>query len=231
MAHCGICTRKEGEALIKKGWVKVNDEVVLIPHHEVAESDIIKYKDAVVVPKQNFEYFVINKAQKTLITSTEKSHKPTVQELLKKSTNTPLFHTNMGPENIFCGLLVMTSDTNLVDHLTSEGHKLKSTYQCVLDKPFDSTLTEKIADSIKTKYPNMSLLGIGFPEEDDKKTIGIDMIGGNAAIWPELFSGYGYTFLKIDCTFYGGITKKDLKRDWSRKLTEKEVVFLKHFSS
>ncbi len=231
LAHCGICTRKEGEALIKKGLVKVNDHVMLLPHHEVAESDIVKYRDSVVEPKQNFEYYVINKSQKTMISASEKSHKPTVHELLKKSTSTPLTHTNKEPENNFCGLLVMTSDTKLVEHLSSESHKLKSTYQCVLDHPYDSATTEKIAETIKEKYPNVSLLGIGFPEEDDKKTIGIDMVGGNAVIWTELLSSYGYAVQKIDCTFYGGITKKDLKRDWSRKLTEKEVVFLKHFSS
>jgi len=27
-----------------------------------------------------------------------------------------------------------------------------------------------------------------------------------------------------------GLTKKDLKRGWSRHLTEKEVIFLKYFS-
>ena len=231
LAHCGICTRKEGETIIKKGCVKVNDEIVVLPHHEVAETDIVTYKDNIVKPKENYEYYVINKAQKTLVSSNEKSYKPTVIDLLLKTTQTLLQPVNDGPKDIFCGLLVMTSDKKLIHHLTSDIHKLKSTYQCVLDKPYDSSVFEKIKKTLYNKNPNITLLGIGYPDESDKRIVGIDMIGGNAQIWLDIFESYEYKIQKMDCTFYGGLTKKDLKRDWYRKLTDKEVVFLKYFSS
>jgi len=36
--------------------------------------------------------------------------------------------------------------------------------------------------------------------------------------------------VKLDRMYYGGLTKKDLPRGWSRFLTKKEVIMLKHFT-
>lgn len=231
LAHCGVGTRKEAETIIKKGHIKVNDAVVIIPHHEVIESDIIKHNDKIVRPKETYYYWLINKALKTPLKAADDHFKPSVGKLLTKHQEASLIPTNNVPEDIYCGLLVMTSDGDLISHLTSDKHRLKSTFQCVLDKPMEEEQRAIIMADIKENYSNTTLIGLGYPEEDDKKVIGLDVLGGTASLWADVFKKNGFTIVKMDCTFYGGLTKKDLKRDWVRKLNEKEIIFLKHFSS
>jgi 23S rRNA pseudouridine2605 synthase len=231
LAHCGVGGRREAESLIRKGKVKVNDVVIDVSHTEVAETDVVKYNDKVVTPQENHHYWVINKSLKIPLYSGGEIKKPSVQDLLKKQLDTPLKPVNDVPEGIFCGILVLSSDPSLIDHLTSSKHKVKSTFQCVMEKPLDDKDIIRIKEFVKENNPGLSLLGIGFPEENDHQIIGLDVLGGTATLWAGIFTHLGYPMKRMDCTFYGGVTKKDLKRDWSRTLSEKEVVFLKHFSS
>lgn len=231
LAHCGVGGRREAESLIRKGKVKVNDVVVDVPHTEVSETDVVKYNDKLVTPQENHHYWVINKSLKIPLYSGGEIKKPSVQDLLKKQLDTPLTPVNDVPEGIFCGILVLTSDPSVVAHLTSSKHKVKSTFQCILEKVPDNNDILRMKAFVKKNNPDLSLLGIGFPEENDPHIIGLDVLGGTATLWAGIFMQLGFPMKRMDCTFYGGVTKKDLKRDWSRKLSDKEVVFLKHFSS
>ena len=44
-----------------------------------------------------------------------------------------------------------------------------------------------------------------------------------------IFEHLGYEVEKLDRVYYAGLTKKDLPRGHYRKLTEKELIMLKHF--
>ncbi|MBK7636554.1 MAG: hypothetical protein IPJ13_21505 [Saprospiraceae bacterium] len=63
----------------------------------------------------------------------------------------------------------------------------------------------------------------------EKNILGVKMSGGSEDRLRALFSDLGLNIVKCDRTFVKGMTKKDLKRGWSRTLTEKEIIFLKYF--
>lgn len=231
LAHCGMGTRRETEKFIRAGQVKINDVVISLPYTEVNDGDVVLINEKVVTPKQIFRYWVINKSLKTPLQRSETSHKPSVADLLLKQVDTSLNPVYEIPADIFCGLLVLTSDDRLVEHLHSLKHKVKSTYECVLQKPLADEDIVRIKNFVKDTYNELSLTGIGFPLDGDKRIIGLDVQGGTPELWASVFNQSGCPLEKMDCTFFGGITKKDLKRDWSRSLTEKEVIWLKHFSS
>ena len=52
---------------------------------------------------------------------------------------------------------------------------------------------------------------------------------GNEKILTGVINRMGYQIKKIDRSYYAGLTKKDLKRGWSRSLKEMEERMMKHF--
>jgi len=125
------------------------------------------------------------------------------------------------------GLMVWTNDDDLVVKLSAE-HKLKSVYEIETE----IGLTQEDINDLQVKLSSETILikAFGFVDTNDFRRIGIEVIGGKPTEIAHVFYNKGIKLIKFDCTFFSGLTKKDLKRGWSRFLTEKETIFLKHFS-
>jgi 23S rRNA pseudouridine2605 synthase len=226
LSQSGCGTRKETVELIKKGLVTVNDAVIKEPFYEVKSGDIVKLRNKVVAPKISYVYALINKSQRSPVFANEKNEAPSIQDLTKKWHDSPLQPINQ-PTDDCCGLVIMTNDNDLCAKLKASGHKIKSVYEVTLGEDVD----QEILNTLKaTQDQSFKILGIGFPDGSHKTILGLELMGGSFADVYELFQSYDLKINKVDCTFYGGLTKKDLKRGWSRLLTEKEEVFIKHFS-
>ena len=50
IAHCGICSRRKADELIKPGQVKVSGAVVKEPGHRVLPTDRVKYDGKILKP-------------------------------------------------------------------------------------------------------------------------------------------------------------------------------------
>lgn len=226
LAHAGLGTRKQAVEYVKKGEIKINDAVELNPFYEIKDGDIVTHKGKILQPKKQNLYVLINKGKSCPIYRNEDIASPSVQDLIKKFSDVSAkpvvdFDDNMS------GLMVWTNDENLVMKL-SEEHKLKSVYEIETE----SEISQDLLDDIKSNLSSESITvkAMGFVDKDDFRRIGIEIIGGKPSKIAVVFSEKGINLTKFDCTFFSGLTKKDLKRGWSRFLTEKETIFLKHFS-
>jgi 23S rRNA pseudouridine2605 synthase len=227
LSQAGCGTRKETVELIKKSLVTVNDVVVKEPFYEVKLTDVIKLHNKVILPKVSYIYALINKSQRSPVISDEKNEAPSLQDLTKKWHEAPLKPLNH-PTDDCCGLVVMTNDLDLLSKLDQPGHKIKSVYEVTVDVDIDQEVLDNLIT--QTQEKGLRVLGLGFPNASQKTILGLELMGGSFADVYALFQRHDLKINKVDCTFYGGLTKKDLKRGWSRLLTEKEEVFIKHFS-
>lgn len=224
IALSGLCSRNQAAAWIKAGLVKVNDKIVKEPFIEIGDDDVVTVKNKRVSPKVVYTYYVMNKPWHAPVHLDIDAKSLDIYTLLKKQTEQKL-EVIGNPDAETCGLIVFTDDKSLLEKLNVIGHQLKTVFEATLDKPWEATIADNdtINDSFKIK-------GIKILDELDKNVVGLEVIGG---IYPDVkffFKDKGYTLKKLDCTFFGGITKKDLKRGWSRALTEKETIFIKHFT-
>jgi 23S rRNA pseudouridine2605 synthase len=64
-------------------------------------------------------------------------------------------------------------------------------------------------------------------EGADKSVVGIAIHSGKNRIVRRIFEHLGYEVVKLDRTFFAGLTKKDLPRGKFRFLTEKELIMLR----
>lgn len=227
IAQSGLCGRNEASEWIKAGHVKVNDEVVKIPFTEVGADDVVTVKNKRVVPKIEYTYYVINKPWHIPIENAATDDLPSLQALIQKQTIKSLSVIGM-PDVDTCGLVVMTDDSDLLEKLKISGHKLKTVYEVTLDKKWEAVeITEK---EESPKMDAARIMGVQLPKPNHDNIVGVEMLGGLYQDVVDYFEARGYKVTKVDCTFFGGITKKDLKRGWSRPLSEKETVFIKHFT-
>jgi len=229
IAHCGICNRKQAVDLIKKGEIRVNDSVELHPFYELKPEDKVYYKNKWLTIEEKKVYLLLNKPANIPFSSAEDAKKPTVYELLKKKTDAAL-KPILPMLDDSCGLMVLTNDSELISRLSEPTSKVKIVYELFLDKPLSEDDWTYFSDKTQNSVNHVSIAGISNISTDNQTILGLETIRTTDKDVKSLFENKGYSILKTDITSLGGLNKKDLKRGWSRFLTEKEVIFLKYFN-
>jgi len=227
IAHCGVCNRKQAVELVKKGEILVNDKVETNPFLELNENDRVVYKGKLLVIEEKKVYILLNKPKDTQYTDIEGVKKPSVATLVKKTTEVKVFAANPLEESS-AGLVVLTNDIEVIAKLSEVDRKMKSVYELQMDK----VITEEELLSLKSQYCDSipMITGINSIQDREFPTVGIEILKGTDTSIKSALKDKGYDVTRADRTFFMGLTKKDLKRGWSRHLTEKEVIFLKYFS-
>ena len=227
IAHCGVCNRKQAVELVKKGEILVNDKVETNPFLELNETDRVVYKGKLLVIEEKKVYILLNKPKDTQYTDIEGVKKPSVATLVKKTTEVKVFAANPLEESS-AGLVVLTNDKEVIAKLSEVDRKMKSVYELQMDK----VITEEELLSLKSQYCDSipMITGINSIQDREFPTVGIEILKGTDTSIKSALKDKGYDVTRADRTFFMGLTKKDLKRGWSRHLTEKEVIFLKYFS-
>ena len=114
MAHCGIGTRRECEALIREGLVMVNDEVIKEAAYRVQKEDVIKYDGKILKIDKEYIYVLLNKPKGYLpvfeIVEGEKTFQNIFGNRIKVAI-TPIGEVMPS----FMGLLLFTDDGVLIE--------------------------------------------------------------------------------------------------------------------
>ena len=100
----------------------------------------------------------------------------------------------------------------------------------MLDKPITQSDIQKIKNGLELEDGKAEIDGLDYIIGKGPNEVGIELHSGKNRIIRRIFAHMGYDVVKLDRTYYAGLTKKDLPRGWSRFLTKKEVIMLKHFT-
>jgi len=150
-----------------------------------------------------------------------------VMTLVEKATNDRIYPVGRLDMKT-TGLLLFTNDGDLAKKLTHPKHRVRKVYQVTLDKPLTKTDMQKIVDGLTLEDGEIIVDKIAYVEgSDNKKEVGIQLHSGRNRIVRRIFEHLGYEVLKLDRVVFAGLTKKDLPRGRWRRLTPKEVDFLK----
>ncbi len=226
VSHCGVCTRREAVELIKKGEVSVNGVVVTDPFMTLKESEQVIYKGRLIKPEVKKTYLLLNKPAKCPFGENPVPGKPNVSRLLQKMTNDILQPAYpFGDDD--CGLVIMTNDTDLVTRLSDPARKSRIVLEVWLDTAMDENDKNNLLTLAREEMSQ--IVGIELMDGGPPARLGIELTAGNGVQIREYLEKEGYKLTKCDLMSYGNLNKKDLKRGWSRPLTDKEVIFLKHF--
>jgi 23S rRNA pseudouridine2605 synthase len=226
IANAGICSRREADDLIKSGAVKVNGVIISELGFRISPMDKVQYGGE-TLSKEVKRYVLLNKPKDYITTSNDPEGRKTVMELVKNACKERLYPVGR-LDRATTGLLLMTNDGELAKKLTHPSHQVKKIYHVSLDKSLKAVDLKKITEGIMledglTEVDEIAYVGEG----KDKTEIGIALHSGKNRIVRRIFEHLGYEVVKLDRTFFAGLTKKDLPRGNYRLLTEKEIINLR----
>lgn len=221
IAHTGFCTRREAGEMIKKGKVSVDGELVDNPGLQVDDSNEILIEG---VPLQNYEdpeYYLINKP-KDFVCSPDEEGKYLLGLVKEtKSKRLAIAHPLSAKGT---GLQVVSNDEKLMARLLKNSATIKSVYHAKLGQEINRATAdiweEKLGDNIRY----ISIIN------DEFYDIAIEAGAEIESMLTTFIAENGNEIIRLDRNYYAGLTKKDMPRGRCRKLTDKEVIMLKHFS-
>lgn len=226
IANAGICSRREADALIAAGEIRVNGEVVTEMGYKVQPTDTVQYGKT-NLNREKSVYVLLNKPKDFITTTEDPEGRRTVMELVASASKERIFPVGRLDRNT-TGLLLFTNDGEVAQRLSHPSHKNKKIYQVELSTPLTEDDLRKIAEGIE--------LEDGKAEVDDVAVVagnahfvGIEIHIGRNRIVRRIFEHLGYEVVALDRVQYAGLTKKDLPRGKWRFLSEQEVIRLKYF--
>jgi 23S rRNA pseudouridine2605 synthase len=229
IAHAGICSRRKAADLVKGGFVKLNGVVEKNPAIVVEEGDRVEYMGKLVKPISKQYYLLLNKPKNIITTMQDERGRKTVWDIVQSKVDTKIYPVGRLDRNT-TGLLLMTNDGELIQKLSHPSKGVKKIYEVVLNKALSQEDIDAIAKGVELEDGVAEVDVVSYIQEMPANHIGIELHSGKNRIIRRIFEHLGYEVVKLDRVYFAGLTKKDLPRGWSRFLTKKEVVMLKHFA-
>ena len=224
LSNAGICSRREADENIKMGLVQINGKVVTEMGFQVSPTDEVKF-DGSRIQKTSPVYVLLNKPKGFVATAQGGVIKKSVQELIRTAAKTKIPPIgDMGRP--MTGLLFFTNDEVLRKKL-NQSPSIPMVYQVILDKSVTTDMIKELKKGHVIFDKDTKINTISHLEGKSKNEVGIEVHSLSPAALVKLFDAVGLKVIQMDRVTFGGLTKKDLPRGNWRKLSIKEVGFLK----
>lgn len=225
LANAGVCSRREADAFITSGVVKVNGVIVDQLGAKVTRGDLVTFHDQ-PVRLESKVYVLLNKPKNCVTTSDDPQNRLTVMDLVKNACPERIYPVGRLDRNT-TGVLLLTNDGDLASKLMHPKFKKKKIYQVTLDRDVAIEDMQAIADGVELDDGEIHADSIAYQAEDVLDVVGIEIHSGRNRIVRRIFEKLGYQVMKLDRVYFAGLTKKNVNRGKWRYLTEKEVNMLR----
>ncbi len=224
LAQCGVASRRECDRLIAEGKVTVNGRTAGLGD-DVSDGDNIKVEGRPVSVKKN-EYYLLHKPKGYLCTVSDDKGRKTVMDILGDGVGRvyPVGRLDYDSE----GLLILTTDGELAQHLTHPSNEVPKTYLVKVEGRLTEADLNPIRSGIEidgyvTKKCRAHIV------ETNKDYTKVELVlreGKNREI-RKMFAAIGREVTLLKRTKVGELTLRGLDRGAFRKLTPAEVEYLK----
>ena len=224
LAQCGVASRRECDRLITEGKVTVNGRPAGLGD-DVNDGDNIKVEGRPVTVKKN-GYYLLHKPKGYLCTVSDDKGRKTVMDILGDGVGRvyPVGRLDYDSE----GLLILTTDGELAQHLTHPSNEVPKTYLVKVEGRLTEADLNPIRSGIEidgyvTKKCRAHIV------ETNKDYTKVELVlreGKNREI-RKMFAAIGREVTLLKRTKVGELTLRGLDRGAFRKLTPAEVEYLK----
>ena len=142
-----LFSRRQSAPLIKKGYFQVNGEVVKRPEYDLVEGDFLARENQQIIVK-NRVTLLIYKPAGYVSSDVDEYGRPSYKQLLITYPYTPLLHIAGRLDVDTEGLIIASSDGQLVHKIISPRHHLPKTYLVTTRDPIDLTTCGTLARGV-----------------------------------------------------------------------------------
>lgn len=231
IAHCGICSRRKAEDLVKSGAVQVNGKPELNPFCEIlAGKDIVTYEQKkLFIPSKKY-YLLLNKPKNVICTVDDENNRKTVLDLLGDEIDQRVYPIGRLDRHT-TGLLLLTNDGELTQKLSHPKYRTHKVYEVVLDREFTEPDMIKLRSGFDLEDGPIRPDTANYVVDKNPKHVSVKLHSGRNRIVRRMFEHLRYEVIHLDRTVFAGLTKKNLPRGRYRHLTRQEVRNLKHLGT
>lgn len=226
IAAAGIAARRKAEDIIAQGRVMVNDVVVSkLGSKADLSRDKIQVDGIILRPPRSHLYVLLNKPTGYVSTVSDPEHRPTVMSLVKqfKERLYPVgrldFHSS--------GLLLLTNDGDLANHLMSRQSGVPRTYQVKLEGNPSPEAIERLRVGITLDGRKTAPCEIRKVLEREKPWYEITLVEGRYHQVRRMFERIGHPVVKLRRVRIAFLTDERLPLGRFRLLAPREVERLK----
>lgn len=225
LAQCGVAGRRACDKLISEGRVSVNGNVADLGL-DVEEGDSVKVDGKIVTVQKN-EYYILHKPKGYISTVSDDKGRKTVLDILGSGVGRvyPVGRLDYDSE----GLLILTTDGELAQHLTHPSNEVPKTYTVKVEGRLTENDLNPIRSGIEIEGGYVTKKCRAHIIETNKEYTKVELTlreGKNREI-RKMFAAIGKEVTLLKRTKVGELSLRGLERGAFRKLTPAEVNYLK----
>ena len=223
LAASGIASRRECDRLIASGKVLINGKKAELGA-EVGESDEVSVNGNAVALKKN-EYYILNKHKGYICSVSDEKGRKTVLDLMPDGVGRiyPVGRLDYDSE----GLLILTTDGELAQHLTHPSNSVPKTYLVKIEGTITESALNPIRSGIEIDGYVTKKCKAHIVETNKVFTkIHITVTEGKNREIRKMFEAIGKNVTLLKRIKIGDLTLRGLDRGEYRKLNKQEVAYL-----
>lgn len=222
LSAAGVCSRREAEAMILEGNVRVNGKTVTeLGAKADPDKDVIKVGNRRIITGVDKVYLMLNKPSGYVSTLKDPQNRRTVIELLGKSRRVyPVGRLDYDSE----GLLLLTNDGEFANAVTHPSREIEKTYMAKVKGVMTDGEMSKLATGVRLED------GMTAPAKvrkhkltDTNSWVEITIHEGRNRQVRRMCEAIGHPVLKLKRTKIGTVTLRGLPPGQYRELTPGEI--------
>ncbi len=224
LAASGVASRRECDRLIESGKVTINGKKADLGTN-VGDDDEVCVNGNKVALKKN-EYYILNKPKGYICSVTDDKGRKTVMDLMPANVGRiyPVGRLDYDSE----GMLILTTDGELAQHLTHPSNDVPKTYLVRIE----GTLTEAMLNPIRSGieidggYVTKKCKAHIVETNKEYTKIHITITEGKNREIRKMFAAIGREVTLLKRIKVGELTLRGLDRGAYRKLNKQEIAYL-----
>lgn len=223
LAASGVSSRRECDKLIEEGKVLINGNRAVLGA-DVAEEDEVKVNGNIVTLKKN-EYYLLNKPKGYISSVSDDKGRKTVMDLMPSNVGRiyPVGRLDYDSE----GLLILTTDGELAQHLTHPSNEVPKTYLIKIEGVITEAELNPIRSGIEIEGYVTKKCKAHIVETNKGYTkLHITIKEGKNREIRKMFAAIGKEVTLLKRIKIGEITLRGLNRGEYRKLDKQEIAYL-----
>lgn len=226
IAQSGIASRRKADELTLSGAVTINGLVMDQPGYDVQDGDVVSVNGVVIRSEKKMVYLILNKPKGFVTTVSDDQGRPTVMDLVSDIEERiyPIGRLDCNTT----GMLLLTNDGDLAYRLTHPKHHIYKTYRARVSGILSSERANRLRRGIDiggfvTSRSNVEILKHG----DHSTIVEIQIYEGKNRQVRKMFAAVGNKVIDLDRIAIGELRLGHLKSGHYRKLTPREIEYLK----